>query len=192
MNPARVYTERSRNGFSLVELLIVIFVLTILLSIATIIYSRIQESARDQRRKNDLYTISQTLEIYLQRNNRYPRTPDSGAYNLSTAAQPWISDNGSAADITPLGSTYIDQIPNDPGTNSGNPVTSATNILGYSYWSGPNGGGNCPAEGGQYYILAAGLENANDPKADSNKNYQVCFGDLIARLGSNAYVLISP
>jgi prepilin-type N-terminal cleavage/methylation domain-containing protein len=149
----------SRKGFTLIELMIAITILAIVASIGLVTYSKAQVTARDNRRKQDLQAIRAALELYYQKNNRYPANT---APQTSAASQPWINDNGSNPAI-PLDSQYIASVPVDP-KNSGGSV--------YTYYSaGP--WGTCTTAGSYYWIFA-NLENTNDPEIYHNKPYPVC------------------
>ncbi len=67
-----VYKRRRRFGFTLVELLVVIFIISLLVTLGTITYNNSVQKSRDSKRKNDLQTIKQALETYFQQNNKYP------------------------------------------------------------------------------------------------------------------------
>ncbi len=60
------------GGFTLVELLVTISILTILATIALISYGNIQRSARDARRKSDISNIQSALEQYHADQGYYP------------------------------------------------------------------------------------------------------------------------
>lgn len=57
------WNPKSSNGFTLVELLIVIAILAILATVGIVYYVGIQAKARDSARKSDLYEISTALEV---------------------------------------------------------------------------------------------------------------------------------
>ncbi len=54
--------EKSRNGFSLVELLVTIVLIAILATISVNVYSNTQQSARDGQRRSEIDSISKALE----------------------------------------------------------------------------------------------------------------------------------
>jgi prepilin-type N-terminal cleavage/methylation domain-containing protein len=56
--------EQQREGFTIVELLIVIVIIAILATITIIAYNGIQVRARDSRRLQDMDLIVKGLEIY--------------------------------------------------------------------------------------------------------------------------------
>jgi prepilin-type N-terminal cleavage/methylation domain-containing protein len=93
----------AKSGFSLVELLVVITIIAIL-SVAA--YSAVGGNtikARDAKRKQDITTIQQALELYFAENGSYP-TPSS-TYSLTA---------GTAAGQ--VSKKYLSEIPKDPGT----------------------------------------------------------------------------
>ena len=55
---------KSRSGFTIVELLIVIVVIAILAAISIVAYNGIQQRARDNTRKSNLASISKALKLY--------------------------------------------------------------------------------------------------------------------------------
>lgn len=62
---------RKQAGFTLVELLVVIVIISILATISIITYSGIQERARDSARKSDIAALSKTLNLYFANNTSY-------------------------------------------------------------------------------------------------------------------------
>lgn len=81
------------KAFTLIELLIVLAIIGILSTISLFAISGVRESARDAKRKADLETIRQALEMYKADIGNYPQSPP----NLST---------------------YLQQIPTDPITGN--------------------------------------------------------------------------
>lgn len=63
---------RTRLGFTLLELLIVIAIIGILVSVGTASYSSAQFKARNSRRKQDMKSVQSALEQYYGVNNEYP------------------------------------------------------------------------------------------------------------------------
>lgn len=61
------------NGFTIVELLIVIVVIAILAAISVVSYSGIQARARDASTDQAISSMKKTLEIYKADNGMYPQ-----------------------------------------------------------------------------------------------------------------------
>ncbi len=61
-----------KNGFSLIELLIVIALIAILTAIATASYTTMQKKARDSRRVSDLKAVQQGIEQSFADTQSYP------------------------------------------------------------------------------------------------------------------------
>lgn len=63
---------RNKNGFTLVEVIIVVVVIAILLTIATFGAIRFQQDTRDTHRASDVTIIAEALEKYYDKNGQYP------------------------------------------------------------------------------------------------------------------------
>ena len=60
------------RGFTLIELMVTIGIISILSTVAVANVSKSRELARDARRQQDLSTLAAALEIYANRNGKYP------------------------------------------------------------------------------------------------------------------------
>lgn len=85
-----------KNGFTLIELMVVIAIIAIIASIGLATYSNAQKVGRDGKRKQDLENLRQSLIIYKNANN----------------ARPYPED------LSGLDSSYINPMPTDPTTGS--------------------------------------------------------------------------
>lgn len=91
-----------QNGFTIVELLIVIVVIGILAAITIVAYSGVQSKARDTARTSDIKQVQKALELYYVDVGNYPAVgTDNSGYALSTLS-------------TALVPQYMPRIPNDP------------------------------------------------------------------------------
>ena len=72
--------SRTSEGFTIVELLIVIVVIAILAAISIVAYTGIQQRARDNTRISDLKSIQKIVELYKVENGTYPLS--SGGNNV--------------------------------------------------------------------------------------------------------------
>lgn len=68
---------KSKSGFTIVELLIVIVVIAILAVISVVAYNGIQNRAYNATVQNDLATFAKKLELYKADNDTYPASIDS-------------------------------------------------------------------------------------------------------------------
>ncbi|MBI2595389.1 type II secretion system protein [Candidatus Daviesbacteria bacterium] len=191
------------KGFTLVELLIAVLIMSVSAAIGFTVYGPSQIVSRDARRKNDLRALAVALELYKQANGRYPC---ANVWNLSSSATSnWINDinynispcQGFATNTQKaLDTTYINQIPIDPSSNGGNPTTGPNKGYAYGFKSGLTGG-SCPTTpAGNYYVLVTTLENANDKDANIQKTYTYCDGTKIfgdpTSVNDNGYAILSP
>lgn len=63
--------KKYTKGFSFIELLVVISIISVLSVIGTTNYQGIQSKARDSARKSNLNNLATALEIYFQKNGSY-------------------------------------------------------------------------------------------------------------------------
>lgn len=179
----------SARGFSLVELLVVTSIIIALAGIAMVVYTSAQQKSRDARRKDDLLSITRALEIYYQKNGRYPC--NSNIQYSATAAAFWITDTDCGTRID-FNNQYISALPKDPKDNTANfQDNNNDNKYGYAYWQVDHSGGSCPGGVGQYYILWTKLENLGDPDRNSTKEYKNCKGERIFLHSPNLSIVTS-
>src|SRR3989344_4760025 len=133
--------KKASEGFTIVELLIVIVVIGILSALVVVTYSGIQQKARDTERKTDLGALYSKLEEYQAENAKYPTLA-----NLNDTD--WLTANMAGLD------TEAKKDPKGADTDLVN--AAAANV--YAYVATPadcdNGGaGDCTG-----YTLTATLE----------------------------------
>ncbi len=68
-----------RNGFSLIELIVVITIMMVVTAVGIVSYQGANRSARDGRRKSEIEKIRTALEMYKQENRVYPPTVNNTA-----------------------------------------------------------------------------------------------------------------
>lgn len=137
----RLTKTHTSLGFTLMELMIVMVILSILVALATGGYASSTRRGRDNRRKNDLHSVATALEVYFGDKGRYP-TGVSGVMmgcgvGDSSACEWGNSTNGFKDQY---GTLYMVAMPDDPKTTQT-----------YYYVSS-----------GTSYKLYARLENTND------------------------------
>ena len=157
-----------RRGFTLLELIVVIGIISILALIGVPAFRSIQEDARNAKRKSDLKTIQKSLESFKLRNNDYPTT-------VVGAARTWRTSCANPTDYVQGLTTggFIEKLPIDPRNgkiNTGSAFnTGATNCTNAPTW-------NCyyySSDGTDYKLLAhctpEGTLSATDDFYDSSR-----------------------
>lgn len=121
------------QGFTIVELLIVIVVIGILAAITIVAYNGVQNRALDTRRKSDIASIQKALAQYAAVNDgQYP----TSQYGSSSINGSWASSaDASWASFVTAMKPYAN-IPKDPVSTPG--VWTGTNGYNYSYYSNTN------------------------------------------------------
>ncbi len=99
-----------RNGFTLLELMIVIVILGVLAALISGNFITSLEKGRDARRKEDLGQIQKALEMYYTDVKAYP-TPIPGNVGFVFGSQFSYYNGNSAV------KTYMQTVPNDPITS---------------------------------------------------------------------------
>lgn len=95
-NSAQASTERSRSGFTLVELLVVIAIIAILTVIGVVLFSGVQNKARDSKRIQDIVAMSKAMEVNYVAGTGYQ----------TTVSSTWFSDNAIPTNPGPGGTPY--------------------------------------------------------------------------------------
>lgn len=156
-----------KNGFTLVELLVVMAIIGILAAISIVSFQTSQTKARDAQRKSDLNQIGQTLEAYYNDKGQYP---DNSAATFKIDG---CEDSGSGPDTCEWGAEWSDE--NDTIYMILLPADTSAS-LNYYYLSD-----------GSYYQLYARLQNNLDgeiPTLSGNPaNYSISCGALNCNYG---------
>lgn len=100
-----------RNGFTLIELMIVIVIMGVLTAIGIFAFMSSQQKGRDSRRKSDLANVAKALEMYSNDRSSYP-TASSGKIagcgtDFATACE-WGEKFGNTS------VSYMIKLPKDP------------------------------------------------------------------------------
>lgn len=96
--------HKRHQGFTLIEITIVVFIIGLIASIILISFNQVQIDSRDQRRTVDVEAMNNALNKYYSDNNEYPAVCPSG-------------DN-TPCDVSYLAGTlvpkYMPAVPSDP------------------------------------------------------------------------------
>lgn len=130
--PSSIYYMK--NGFTLVEILIVIFIIGLLSSIVLVGLGSFRARGRDARRIADLHSMQNGLELYFAKEGVYPSIVAN-----STIGWKQLADTLKGAGIG------VNAVPNDPAAPAGKY---------YRYGASADG---------LNYVLGATLEDANNP-----------------------------
>ena len=142
--------KRDQQGFTIVELLIVIVVIGILAALVVTTYAGIQGKARDSKRKTDLQAMQTQIEAYYAEENHYPSYTNlnsdqwrsTEANHLKSLKADTLTDpSGTAATLKAgeAGATdkkYGYQPVNDAGTSCESDATTCTGYTLSAYLEG--------------------------------------------------------
>lgn len=104
-----------RNGFTIVELLIVIVVIAILAAIVIVAYNNVQAKASFSKEQQDLKTITKALGMYHVDHERYPISVDQPGCTYDWCG--WDQATGDAF-IDGLVPQYVSKLPQMPAANA--------------------------------------------------------------------------
>jgi len=155
----QIKTNKKNNGFTLVELLIVISIMGILTVIGMASFKTIQLKSRDARRKNDLNSISKALNMYYNDAGIFPH----GSPNINTMIK--TVGIGFSANINGITTTYMVEMPRE--------TTIGIKDYSYTYTTGRS------------FKLLANLENENDNSClqDGSGNVLKTFDGYTVSIG---------
>ena len=130
-------TLRSRRGFTLIEMIIVISIIAILVAIAVPIYTQHLRHAKEAVLKEDLYSIRSSIDQYTQDKNKAPQTLQdlvSAGYLRVIPVDPFTGSADSWQAVQEDLVTALDQTqPGITDVHSGSELTS-TEGTAYSSW----------------------------------------------------------
>lgn len=108
--------SKSRSGFTLIEILVVIAIIGIILSILTVNFNEARKKSRDKARQSDLKSLQLAIESYRAQNGEYPAAGCGAGGNV------WVTpgsvsggfDRSCSEYIAGLAPDFIAALPNDP------------------------------------------------------------------------------
>ncbi|OGK13010.1 hypothetical protein A3A93_04025 [Candidatus Roizmanbacteria bacterium RIFCSPLOWO2_01_FULL_38_12] len=168
--------HKTEKGFSLVELIVVIAVMTSLIALGITSYGAVQRNARNTERKTDLKDLQVALEAFRAENNEYPQT-FTGATTVwrNSCANPtnYVLGTMGATNNMGLVPNFIERLPLDPRNNKANPGSTNLNCS----TAGGAAARNCyyyASNGIDYKVLAnctpEGTLTVNDPFYDPRRD----------------------
>lgn len=148
--------NRKQQGFTIVELLIVIVVIGILAALVITSFTGIQQKGRNTERTTDIKALHSSIENYYALNGSYPALDE-----LDDDA--WIQANLRGLDL---------EAARDPKGTGANDIVAAPADFRYSYAVTADGGGACTTAAGDCtdYTLTARMEGGDPDFAKTNLN----------------------
>ena len=99
-----------KNGFTFIEILVSVTIISILVAIAVISYGSINKRSRDARRKSDIEQLRSALEMYRADKGYYPNGSSLSFFPID------LVDNSPGRILLDEG--YINALPTDPKDNT--------------------------------------------------------------------------
>lgn len=176
-----MYLQRLRQGFTIVELLIVITVIAILVMITATIYQNVQVQARDTQLADSADKVADAVELFIQQQGHFPRgglnsTSASGGSECVDGSGGWfaaqynctVRDTLVATGYLPSG--FGDNLPANPAL----PTLPGRNIMVYTY--------GAPVTSAMVYY------SMEDPSAENTRN----FNAQLTACGINPGGVVAP
>ena len=134
---AKRSTLDAQRGFTLVEVLVTVAIISLLSAIGLQSFQAAQGRARDSKRKSDLRDLQKAIQLYYQDNKSYPVTSTTSVVWYGSEPGNLYSDNGGNWIPGLVSGGYIPQLPRDPkGGFSTNPWGNCTGLKrSYLYYS---------------------------------------------------------
>ncbi len=107
--------SEQKQGFTLIEMLIVVAIIGVLASIVLVGLGPTQRTGRDARRIADLKQVQTALELYFQKNGQYPNSATWAALETDLVSA----------------TIGVNKIPNDPNSNRNYTYAPNTSRNGY-------------------------------------------------------------
>lgn len=104
------YCPRRQSGFTLLEIMVVIFIIGLLVAIVAPNVLSNQDDAMQQKTRADIATIEQALDMYRLDNYRYPTTEQGLSALTSPPTMEPLADNYRV-------DGYVRRLPEDPWGN---------------------------------------------------------------------------
>ena len=172
-----ILQARDHKGFTLIELIVVIGIISVLLTMSIGSYSNVMRNSRDTKRKDDLQKIQAALEQYYVDHDTYVVT--GGGWN--NGGQGWVGyENGTSY------TTAVTRVLERLGYQSVPLIDDPIQNPGYMLYI---------CDGGQTYSLSATLENWTDEEKAFAQT-DTCNGGggngTVTRYGKNYAITNNP
>ncbi|MBW3541700.1 MAG: type II secretion system protein [Planctomycetes bacterium] len=159
---------RSRRGFTLIEVLIVVVILGILAATVLPQFTSASDDARESALRQDLQTLRSQIELFkFQHNGKYPAFGSTNPQDFKDAMLLSSDPDGTtgAVGTKPLGPYFIGQLPANPYTG-GREVRIVSDVPGATPDDDPTDGWFYNPATGQVKVNASGTAKDGTPLAD--------------------------
>ena len=130
--------NKGKQGFTLIEILIVVAIIAILASVVLVGLGPTQQAGRDARRLSDIRQVQNALELFYNKCGYYPGTIAAGVCAVGSPGATWTA-MGTMLTAAGLG---VSSVPGDPSSNRS---------YGYAWGTGNTA-----------YVLGVALESTNN------------------------------
>jgi len=136
-----MFMRKSKSGFTLVEILIVVIILGILAAIVIPQFTNASQDARKSSLVSQLQTLRSQIQLFrLQHNENLPNLIGGDDTAVPPVVTNWDPFTGTSADLSgKIFGPYMQAPPKNPLNNLGavtdgnNPTAAATGICGFVY-----------------------------------------------------------
>lgn len=188
----RFLRKNISGGFTLIEILVAVSIISILMAVATVSYINVQRKSRDIRRKTDLEKVRQALEVFYADNGAYPDEAVNDRISCVTNGDRLTMDSSAIDWGDPFvcnGKTYLANLPKGPNgenyyyeiyeeADTNNPPDPPDMCAK----PGDGDGGNC-----HQYALWARLENSDDPDVAKSYTDSICYNSIYYHKGERPF-----
>lgn len=180
--------RKSKSGFTIVELIVVIVVIAILATITLVVYNGVQARSRDARRKTDIANITKAMELYYSDHGSYPTSTGSTTINAAWASS--VDASWATFETSLTGSQAITALPKDPLNVPSSGAANTGVMMGTTYYSYAiyvNASNYCGSAAGQMYLIVYRLEYLPKEKFSDGACTTNEFGDTYYTNNGDSY-----
>lgn len=145
--------DRRSGGFTLLEVIIVMVIISTLIGIGTLSYMTVQKSGRDSARQSDLTRMQGALELYYSDSHAYPTLGDC-------SSDLWVEATDLEDSLVPAGDkSYLDELPCDPLDDSESATCASGDGAAYYY---------CQFNDSGCYCLVGDMEKEDNDRSEGD------------------------
>ena len=125
---------QKRNGFTVIEAMIMVIVIGILAGLVLVVFNRTQAEARDKKRKADVEILTSLLEGYHEKNGEYPTGSSVGlSPGVNTPNTDNYTSNTTISQLKESFPSLSDSFGDPKDETKDTPFAKSTEEAGYVY-----------------------------------------------------------